>query len=126
MFNNIGRKIQGIASFFAIFGICISILLGILFIIVGAVNGSDGVVIFLGIIFACLGSLISWFSWFLVYGFGTLIDNSQALVNIAKTLEAEYQSKNDDLNDAFCTNCGTPYLNDSNFCTNCGNSRSNQ
>ena len=68
MFNNIEKKIKGLAKVLFIVGMLVSILLGIIFI------ATDMVVVGLVLIFVGLPlSLIS--SW-LIYGFGELIENT--------------------------------------------------
>lgn len=72
MFNNIGRKIKTLAEACTCVGITISIIVGLLFLAEGEV---------IGIIIAIIGSLVSWISSFLFYGFGQLIENTDALAN---------------------------------------------
>ena len=80
MFNNIGGKIKALASLFTWIGIIISLVIGLLFIFAD----SNGVVI--GILIIVIGSLMSWISSWLLYGFGDLIENSSI---IARKLSPE-------------------------------------
>lgn len=80
MFNNIGGKIKALASLFTWIGIIISLVIGLLFIFAD----SHGVVI--GILIIVIGSLMSWISSWLLYGFGDLIENSSI---IARKLSPE-------------------------------------
>lgn len=80
MFNNIGGKIKALASLFTWIGIIISLVIGLLFIFAD----SNGVVI--GILIIVIGSLLSWISSWLLYGFGDLIENSSI---IARKLSPE-------------------------------------
>lgn len=70
MFDNVGSKIKGLASFFCWGGIIASIIGGIILI------GLDEDLIFAGIAVIVIGSLLSWISSFVLYGFGELVENS--------------------------------------------------
>lgn len=70
MFDNVGSKIKGLASFFCWGGIIASIIGGIILI------GLDEDLIFVGIAVIVIGSLLSWISSFVLYGFGELVVNS--------------------------------------------------
>lgn len=70
MFDNVGSKIKGLASFFCWGGIIASIIGGIILI------GLDEDLIFAGIAVIVIGSLLSWVSSFVLYGFGELVANS--------------------------------------------------
>lgn len=74
MFKNIGSKIQGLAVLETGLGIMASILIG------GIIMSQDESTIFLGFVIIILGSILSWISSFLLYGFGKLIENSDYLV----------------------------------------------
>ena len=67
MFDNIGAKIKKLAEIITIGGIIVSV--GI-----GTMNEN-----FRGIVIALLGSLVSWISSFLLYGFGELIEKVTAI-----------------------------------------------
>lgn len=73
MFSNIGGKIQGLAKFTAWLGIIISIILGLLFLAFGSDTEVGGYASFIGILIIILGSLSSWISSWVLYGFGELI-----------------------------------------------------
>lgn len=79
LFENIGEKIKNTVKFFAIFGMVISILLGVDIIFEGF--------IFIGIIVTLLGFLISWMGSWLLYGYGELI---QRCINIDKKLSGTH------------------------------------
>lgn len=70
MFDNVGSKIKALASFFCWCGIIASIIGGIILI------GLDEDLIFAGIAVIVIGSLLSWISSFVLYGFGELVANS--------------------------------------------------
>lgn len=84
MYNNIGGKIKGLAVFFCILGILGSLTVGILAIVAGSeldflfedggIYGAVG-----GVLIIIVGSLISWISSFLLYGFGQLVQNSDRI-----------------------------------------------
>ena len=73
MFENIGKKIKGLASVVTWLGVLMSFVIGI--IIFNSVDSG-----FLAFVIILGGSLISWISSFFLYGFGQLIDNSDKLV----------------------------------------------
>ena len=73
MFRNIGEKIKGLAMVITVAGILASICAGIVLLTMNQIR--------LAIIVACVGSLISWISSFLLYGFGQLVDNSDRIVD---------------------------------------------
>ena len=70
MYNNIGKKIMGLAKFVAWIGIIGSIISGIFIISAGSQIG------FLTIV---LGSLVAWVGSFVLYGFGQLIDDTSSI-----------------------------------------------
>ena len=74
MFENIGGKIKKLAKIICWIGIIISALSGIALI---AYGGSEGVVG--GLMTIVVGCLASWVSSFFAYGFGQLIENTDAI-----------------------------------------------
>ena len=68
MFNNIEKKIKGLAKVLFIVGMLVSILLGIIFI------ATDMVVV--GSVLIFVGLPLSLISSWLIYGFGELIENT--------------------------------------------------
>lgn len=77
MFNNIGKKIKTLAQVITLIGIIASLITGIVFIALANNNPGWGT---LGVLIIIIGSLISWISSFILYGFGQLVDNSDKLV----------------------------------------------
>lgn len=75
MFNNIGSKIKGLASFFTWIGIIASLVIGLNML--GHENTRGA-----GISIMILGSLLSWVMSFVLYGFGQLVENSDKLVSM--------------------------------------------
>lgn len=67
MFNNIGHKIKYLAETVCYIGIACSVIGGIIMI------ATDDDLLYWGILVAVIGSLVSWISTFLLYGFGELI-----------------------------------------------------
>ena len=78
MFDHIGRKIQILAIVLCALGITASVVTGIVYI--SAIDSPDARRVWAGILFMFLGSLLSWVSTFVLYGFGHLIENSDTLV----------------------------------------------
>ena len=77
MYANIGGKIKTLASVLCWAGIIISCLFGLITLAFG------------GIFIAAIGSLMSWISSFVLYGFGQIIENTDKLVTAAKSEPAE-------------------------------------
>ena len=75
MFDNIGSKIKTLASTYAWGGIIVSIIIGVILIAMGAAMRTyyGTSLIWRGIAIIILGSLFSWISSFVLYGFGELI-----------------------------------------------------
>ena len=80
MFGNIGGKIKGLAQFLTWIGIIGSVIMGVTLMAEG-----DFLAI-IGLIVAIVGSLLSWLSSFLLYGFGQLVQNSDKTVALLKKL----------------------------------------
>lgn len=78
MFNNIGKKIKGFAVFVAIVGMIIPILGGLGFIIAGAASNNIALPL-LGILIAVVGSIMSWMSTWLLYGYGEIVDKTSSI-----------------------------------------------
>ena len=74
MFENIGEKIKTLALVTTWVGIITSILSGFILLIGGAVEG---------LLIMILGSLGSWIGSFVLYGFGQLITNTDAIAAAA-------------------------------------------
>ena len=68
MFENIGEKIKDFATAIAIIGIGVCFIVGIVMM--------THQLFFEGFLLATIGSLISWLSSFILYGFGELIDKT--------------------------------------------------
>ncbi len=78
MFSNIGGKIKSLAQVITWLGIIVSVIWGFVLM------ATDEDLIPAGLIIALLGSLISWISSFVLYGFGQLIENTDKLVELSK------------------------------------------
>lgn len=83
MFDNIGGKIKRFSEIMCGLGIGISCVAGVALIIISFISGENALLflgIFMGILVGVVGSLLSWVSSFVMYGFGQLIENSDILV----------------------------------------------
>lgn len=93
MYSNIGGKIKALAVIVTVLCIILCLVLGAF--LIG--NNSPA----LGIAVIILGSLASWISSFVLYGFGQLIENSDNLLYMTKKIkqslvnktESDYHSK---------------------------------
>ena len=82
MFDNIGGKIKTLAKVVCWIGIIACIITGIVLM----ATGEDSILV--GILTAVVGSLLSWVSSFVLYGFGQLVENSDTLVQQNQTHRA--------------------------------------
>ena len=74
MFDNIGGKIKKLAKIICWIGIVLSVIIGV----AGIANGtSEGIAN--GIVVIIVGCLSSWIGSFFTYGFGQLIENTDAI-----------------------------------------------
>ncbi len=78
MFGNIGGKIKSLAQVITWLGIIGCVIWGFVLM------ATDEDLISAGLMIASLGSLISWVSSFVLYGFGQLIENTDKLVELSK------------------------------------------
>lgn len=83
LFQNVGSKIMSVSSFFCWFGIILSIILGIVLLGIGASSRNGGMLIFIGILVAIIGSVLSWLGSLITYGFGELVNNSKIQTELA-------------------------------------------
>lgn len=75
MFDNVGSKIKALASFFCWGGIIASVIGGIIVITL------DEDLVWAGLAVIIIGSLLSWVSSFVLYGFGELVVNSAIIAD---------------------------------------------
>lgn len=87
MFNNIGRKIKGLAKFI-FWVISIISIVGGAIIAFSTITNSNAessqkiASIIIGILTAVGGVILAWLQNFLLYGFGELIDTNQKMLAI--------------------------------------------
>lgn len=79
MFDNVGGKIKVVAQFVTFIGIAASI---VLFFIM--TSSGEAAIIALGFVVLIFGSVSSWLSSLVLYGFGELVDNSDKLLKMNK------------------------------------------
>lgn len=75
MYNNIGKKIKTAAKIIGWIGIIISGLWGLILISQAFGYWGEPIFIFMGLMVIGIGSLLSWTSTWILYGFGELIEN---------------------------------------------------
>lgn len=73
MYKNIGGKIKNLSEIITWLGIAASVIGGLY------VMSSYPKTIFIGSLIMVLGTLTSWISQFLLYGFGELVENSSII-----------------------------------------------
>ena len=79
MFNNIGGKIKSLAKIVCWLGIISCIISGLPLILT-----NQQPLVLVGILIAVVGSLFSWISLFILYGFGELVENSAIIAAKSK------------------------------------------
>lgn len=89
MFENIGQKIMSVAKIYAYIGIIGCTIIGL---IISCINVEF---IITGLLIVILGSFFSWVNALVLYGFGTLIENSNTLVK-QPTFTHASSKENDD------------------------------
>lgn len=89
MYNNIGGKIKMLARVLAWIGIIACFIIGIVLI------SNDEDTVFIGFLTMILGSLVSWVSSFVLYGFGELVENSDILVSNKNKINGSSDERND-------------------------------
>lgn len=98
MFNNIDRKIKGLAVFYTIVGIIGSII--------GAIFYWVNDAILIGFLILIFGILASWIGSFMLYGFGELISKSSNIEERIKKLQfltvCQNSNQNNKYNDLLC------------------------
>jgi len=93
MFDNVGGKIKIAAKVVAWIGIIFCVIYG--FVLLVSVEGMA----LAGLLVMILGSLGSWLSSLLVYGFGELIENSAIIAHKKELPANEPQRKKNDVID---------------------------
>ena len=120
MSDNIGGKIKGLAIVICIFYLILSAACGVIFMI----TSSD--LLLFGVFILVAGILLSVLLYWLLYGFGQLIESNNVQVNelrnqtiMLKRIASENnKSRDENSTTHYCTNCGE-ILKDQ-FCTACG------
>lgn len=93
MYNNVGRTIKILAKVLLGVGIGISVLIWMVCLFKASSESgeyNDGYMV-IGIATLILGSLLSWVNSILLYGFGSLIENSEMIANNTATV-ADYNA----------------------------------
>ena len=80
MFDNVGRTIKILAKVLFGIGVCLSISAWFVLLIKGIVDEKAGMVLLSFIVLIC-GSLGVWINSILLFGFGSLIENSQIVAD---------------------------------------------
>ncbi|MDD4011093.1 MAG: hypothetical protein PHI83_03010 [Sphaerochaetaceae bacterium] len=79
MYNNIGKKIKAVAKAVCILGIIASMIAGLGYGILEGRSMAEIALIPLAAII--VGSLVSWVSSFMLYGFGELVDKTSEIAD---------------------------------------------
>ena len=125
MFDKIGEKIQKLAIVTCGLG-CVASLIGA--IALWSANSYYNPTVFLGFVVLAAGVLVSWISSFFVYGFGQLIDDTEAIRSMMTQNANGASASHGDApiglsytNTWRCSKCGTTNPRSVVSCKNCGN-----
>lgn len=105
MYNNIGGKIKGLSIAFAVIGIIVAVLFGLIRLF----NMDDFEDFIKSIVMTLVGCVASWISSWLFYGLGELIEDTHSIavsnLNIRKIMEDMKRSSQENGNN---NNVNTP------------------
>ncbi len=74
MFDNVGRQIKSFAKVLFYLGVVGSFIGGLVLLAMGSEAWEGGTFIIAGLLLIVVGTLVSWISSLLLYGFGELIE----------------------------------------------------
>ena len=113
MYENIGKKLKGLALAVFIIMFILSIVGGAIIIIV------DDDLVAVGIVVMLVMPLVAWISSWFLYGFGELIDK---VCDIEERMEAPslQTKKHNPIATIACPACGCTNQAKDNFCYKCG------
>ena len=112
MFDNIGKKIKILAYVLTWVGIIASVITGI-----AMMNSFDSTVRTIGLIVLIVGSLLSWASSFIIYGFGQLIENTDIIAGRNKSSDSKNVSSNQQNGGTISVKPSATYANSSKIST---------
>ncbi len=76
MFDHVDQTIKSVAKIFLVVEVAISIIVGLGCLSRGIADGVDSLII-IGVVVLFPGTFVSWFNNVLLYGFGSLIENTK-------------------------------------------------
>ena len=123
MFNNVGKKIQGIVAIIFVIEFIVSCIIGIFFgILVYNSSDSIGTAILVGLVITAIGSFFSWLSLLLLYAFGKIEESCAVQCELLKHLVTRQSGDSIVMYPANkkCPACNETIDNDSIFCSACG------
>ncbi len=91
MYSNIGGKIKVFAKVIACIGVVICIIYGFVMLV-----SMEGMAL-IGLLIMTVGSLLSWLSSLVLYGFGELVENSSIIANKKNTDIPKISAKDETL-----------------------------
>ena len=112
MFDNIGRKIKGLAKLICYAGIIVSLYFGCSMI---ADKRTE-----YGIIVIVIGAILAWVGSFTLYGFGELVENSAIIAGKTTIDEEKHTSQPRADGKWMCRRCYKLNPEDSPTCVKCG------
>ena len=132
-YDNIGGKIKGAAFLGAILGIIGSVGCGVMIWLgfghfLGMYGNSGVVIFFTGLLWAVVGSLFAYIGSWLLYAFGTMVENLQILADSAtygstRSAEASVSSVAGTSKFWKCPKCGCVNHKSDASCEHCGMSK---
>lgn len=121
MFNNIGKKIQGLSSTIFAIELLVFCLVG-LYVGVGLVNTTnEPMFLLVGIAVAGVGIFLSWLSQLVLYAYGKIAECCEEQLKLTRQmLELQMGKSAAPSEEKICKSCGTKLDADASFCHECG------
>lgn len=96
MFDNISDKIKTVARVQCFIGITISIILGLIYMVSTEFWDFGGIYLLISLLIAGGGSIASYISSILTYGFGELVENSNNMIKQKKIITSNNMTEEPD------------------------------
>ena len=96
MFNNISSKIKTVAKVQCFMGIAFSIIFGLIYMGITEFWDFGGIYLLISLLIAGGGSVASYISSILIYGFGELVENSDSTVKQKKDIPSNNVAEESD------------------------------
>jgi ABC-type nickel/cobalt efflux system permease component RcnA len=125
MFENIGKKIQGVCKTIFVIQVAVILIIGMGVIMIGAeaqsYDDSVGLLCSVaGILIIIVGILISWLGQLRLYAYGKIAESCEYMMKSMERMENMQISQNPQNLERTCANCGEVLEDDAVYCPVCG------